>query len=240
MEYLAFTDESSVTEGRFRSLSTFTFPFKYYTEISNAIFDIIQGLGIKEFKWNKLKNGRYYNCAKELLNFLFANIYRYDIRMDIMIWDIYDTRHNIMGRDDLRNYERMFFHLLKYSIEQRPKHSIWHIRPDVMGGIDWDTLHDYLSNIGGKYVYQMDMFIKSLRDSNHTVKSLDPSKSHEELPIQIADFFSGLSIFSREHYSKYLIWQERSAQMEQMTILEFKGQTNIDKPLSNSERYRSK
>ena len=53
----------------------------------------------------------------------------------------HDSRHTVQGRDDLANYERMFYHLLNNSMKKRPKSATWHIRPDQRSGIDWKRLY---------------------------------------------------------------------------------------------------
>lgn len=235
MEYIVFTDESSITGHRFPSLSAFSMPFKHYEEMRTAVSNIIHESNTSEFKWEKLKNAKYYFCAEKLINLLFQNLFKYDLRIDAIVWDTRDSRHKIRGRDDIANYERMFFHLLKNSMMKRPKGSVWHIRPDVRGGIDWATIRECLYHIGKRREYQNTIFDSFISDPFFIIKSFMEKHSHEEILIQIADLFSGLSSFSRDKYDKYQIWQNRN-----QISFDFFGEKKSNQQLSNSENFRCK
>lgn len=78
--------------------------------------------------------------------------------MDTIIWDTYDSRHKIQGRDDIVNYERMFFHLLSNTMKKRCRGSKLIIRPDIRVGIDWSTIHDCLYYVGKRQEYNNTIF----------------------------------------------------------------------------------
>lgn len=149
MEYIVFIDESSITKHRFPSLSAFSLPLKYYQKMSIAVNKIITESKVSEFKWSKLRNARYYLCAKKILDLIIQDMFKLGLRVDTIVWDTHDSRHRIIGRDDMANYERMFFHLLRDLMKRRPRGGIWHIRPDVGNGIDWKTIHRCLFHVNG-------------------------------------------------------------------------------------------
>lgn len=232
MEYIVFTDESYITDSRFQSLSAFSLPFAHYEELKANVSDLLKESDVFEFKWEKLKDAKYFFCAEKLINLIFQYIYKYTLRIDTLIWDTHDSRHNISHRDDLANYERMFFHLLSNAMKKRLRGSKWHIRPDVRGGIDWSTIHDCLYCAGKKREYKNTIFGSFFTDPFFVIESFEEKQSHEEVLIQIPDLFSGLSVFSRANYCKYQIWKSQNTP----SLFSF----NEEEKLSNREKYRCK
>ncbi len=203
MEYVVFVDESYITDSRYRSLSAFSLKKSSYQDIVVLIQSILLESGIKEFKWQKLKDAKYYFCAEKIIKFILDNITKYDIRIDTLVWDTYDSRHTIQGRNDIKNYERMFFHLLNNSMKKRKKNSEWQIYPDIKNDIDWNTIHKVLHNVGKKQEYNKTIFGNFFIDPFYKIKEFQEKESHVELPIQVADLFSGLAVFSCDKYDCY-------------------------------------
>ncbi|MEW6526351.1 MAG: DUF3800 domain-containing protein [Spirochaetota bacterium] len=230
-EYIMFTDESYITDSRYRSLSAFSFKKSKYKEFCNSIRSIMLESGIKEFKWQKLKDAKYYFCAEKLIDFVLNNILTFDLRVDTIVWDTQDSRHNVKGRDDMANYERMFFHLLNHAIKQRPRGSRWLIFPDEKNGIDWDTISKCLDNKGKKQELVNTIFGSFFTDSYYSIEDFKEKKSHDEYPIQIADLFSGMAVFSRNNFDCY------QSYIDSRQPLLF---CNKEYKLSNREKYRCK
>ena len=120
-----------------------------------------------------------------------------------MSGDTHGKRHSVQGRDDLANYERMFFHLLRNSLKKRPKDSQWSIHPDTRGGINWQSIHDCLQHKGKKTEIESMIFGSFLSDAHYSITDFQERHSHEENSIQIPDLFSGLSVFSRKSYDRF-------------------------------------
>ncbi len=150
-----------------------------------------------------MKNAKYYFCAEKFCNYLLYGITKFQFRIDTIVWDTHDTRHSVVGRNNHANYERMFFHLLNNSMKKRPRGSYWFIYPDVRGGINWATVHDCLYHIGKRQEYHYTLFGDFFSDNYYSIAEFQEKDSHEELPIQIADLFSGLAVFSRANYNCY-------------------------------------
>lgn len=203
MDYVVFTDESYVSNSRYRSLSAFSLKKSSYQDVVVSIQSILSESRVKEFKWQKLKDVKYYFCAEKIIKYILESIKKYEIRIDTIVWDTQDSRHAIPGRDDLLNYERMFFHLLNNSMKKRPKNSSWYIYPDVRGGIDWNKIHDCLHNVGKKQEYHKTLFGNFFDDPFYLIKEFQEKESHVEILIQIADLFSGLAVFSCVKYNCY-------------------------------------
>lgn len=232
MEYIVFTDESYITDSRYQSLSAFSFEKSYYPQVFSDIKEILQDSNVDEFKWNKLKDAKYYFCAEKFCNYLFSGLTKHQFRIDTLVWDTHDTRHTVPGRDDHANFERMFFHLLNNTMKKRQRGSNWFIYPDTRGGINWKTVHDCLNHIGKRQEYHSSIFGNFFSDEYYSISEFQEKHSHEEFPIQIADLFSGLAVFSRESYNCYdsYINSSTPSLFEDPELLE----------LSNREEYRCK
>ncbi len=238
LEYIVFTDESSITDSRFPSLCAFSLPLIHYEKVRSHICEILDESSVTEFGWSSLKNAKYYFCARKMLDWLIKNIFKYDLRIDTVVWDTHDSRHKIQGRDDMANYERMFFHLLSNSMKRRSRGSLWHIRPDERNGIDWETIHECLHNVGKRQEYRDTVFGDFLLDPFFIIQSFEEKQSNKEVLIQVADLFSGLSVFSHENYDAYLIWCRQEQNKKQITF-DFFGEEEVV-TLSNSQQYRCK
>lgn len=201
--------------------------------VNECISQIIQESGLSEFSWSKLNNAKNCFCAEKIISFIVENIYKYNLRVDVVVWDTYDSRHKIIGRDDLANYERMFYHLLNNSLKKRPQGSVWHIIPDQRSGIDWETVQDCLMNTGKKREYKTTLFGSFFADPFYNIKSFKEGDSKKKFLIQVADLFSGLSVFSREKYPEYLVWKKQNQQQ-----LPLFWDTPTRKKFSNREKYR--
>jgi hypothetical protein len=208
MDYLVFTDESYITS-QFQSISAFSLPCNHYKYLEEKFRSILVQSGVDEFKWVNLKNKKYYFCAKKIINFIFKERQLRDLRIDTIMWDMKDKRHDVRKRDDIANYERMFYHLLNNCLRRRKKNSQWHIRPDKRMGVDWATLQECLSKKGLNRELEHTIFGTFLNSTDYYIKSFETKDSKEEVLIQIPDLFAGLMVFSKEHYEKFCQWKSR-------------------------------
>lgn len=230
MNYTAYTDESYTTRERYRSICSFSFATGAIEHINNNLLKIREESDVKEFKWQKVKDAKYRFCADKIVHFIVNSLYKYDIRIDVMIWDTYDSRHSIQGRNDNANFERMFFHLLSDSMRRRRRKSKWSIYPDERMGIDWKTVHDCLKSVG-----RWQKFIKSplfgdfFTDSYYDIENFEEIDSQFSPCCDVSDFFAGISVFSKNSYGKYSQWK-----INQLPSL-FKQESPA---LSNREKFR--
>ncbi len=234
MDYIVFTDESSITKHRFRGISAFSLPLKYYEELNGRVGDILRESSASEFKWEKTRNEKYCSCAKKLIDFVIEGVNNYNVRIDTIVWDIYDSRHEIAGRDDVKNLSIMYYRILEHAISRRPQCSIWHVRPDVLGVIDFGVIEKFLDRKGEVKPYRTDIFVDSNVKKAFTIETFEEKHSEYEILIQIPDLFAGLAVFSHEKHKEYCAWQKRN----QVSLFGFQ-EKNISS-LSNKERYRSR
>ena len=209
MEFEIYTDESYITGERYRSIAAFSYKANYKDVIYNDLKKLLEESNIKEFKWQKLKDAKYKFGAIKFIDYVLNNISKYDIRVDIIIWDTHDERHKIQGRDDDANFERMFFHLLKTTMKRRPKNSNWYIYPDQKNGIDWNTVRNCLKAEGLHTELYKTLFGDFFNNPFYHIKSFQEIDSSKTPCCQVADLFAGLSVFSINCYPKFLNWKSQ-------------------------------
>lgn len=213
--HIAFSDESCWNEHQYRTLSLVTIDRKYFTEINNRFKDILKSSDVREFKWKKFESARYRFCAEKIFKAVFEICLMQQMRIDVISWDTYDSRHSIQGRCDLSNLGRMYYHLLGNCFKSKwPDQAIWKIIPDEHTGIDWSSVHDTIHHKSTSYeAPELNLFNSHIDNlpavvfkSHFNVHELEQGKSEEHPLLQIADLFAGMVAFSRNNYEKYSSW----------------------------------
>jgi len=215
--HVGFSDESNWNTGRFRSLCLATTPKCYLEDLENEISNLLGESGIGEFKWKKLKGARERFAAEKLCDFVIRNALECKLRIDVLIWDIQDSRHNINHRDDIANLQRMYFHLFRNVLRLRwPSTSIWQLHPDEHTQIDWETIGDFLeinslsTEIEPPLLSSGGFRLRLKREFG--VEDIQPIDSKVHPFIHLADLFAGMAVFSYEKYHAYQSWLKRSHQ----------------------------
>ena len=238
--HYAFSDESHQNTGQFRGLGLLTATKPKAQEIGRVMQGVLLESGLKEFKWERLKTQKVLFAAKKIVDLLVGVVEREQVRIDVLVWDTRDGRHDIKGRDDRANLERMYYHLLKTVLVKRwPEQCAWCLFPDENRAIDWDTLRYFLERKAARLEFQQDLAtgnesLLRLVDE-FRIHELSERQSHDEVLIQIADLFVGLCIFSHSQYDKYEIWRVNNGGTQDMFVSSDCG--GMD--LSNAERTRS-
>jgi len=233
MNYFAFADESYITSERFRGVSVFSMPQDAVEAMRFDVVKILRESNVKEFKWQKVASAKYRLCGEKILHCLIDNLAPRSLRVDTLIWDTHDSRHSIKGRDDIANFERMFFHLLKHCMKRREIGADWHVFPDERKGIDWSTIAECLLNVGQwQYFVEHTLLDPEWRGPLYNLLNLIECDSAQEPLCQIADFFAGLGVFSRKHYGGYSAWCKREGPQQLLIPCEETG------PASNSQNER--
>lgn len=148
MKYGVFSDESKHTASRYRSIGAVSISVESYDHIDSRLKDILEDSEVREFKWQKTKGAKYRFCAQKLIDCVLNLVIPSGGRIDVLTWDTQDSRHQQAGRDDTKNFERMFFHLHRNLMQRYEFEAEWHIRPDERFDIDWDTIRDCLKATG--------------------------------------------------------------------------------------------
>jgi hypothetical protein len=211
LTHIAYSDESYSTASRYRSIAAVTLEISRDHEISHLIRDLLRESNVSEFKWAKLKQARYRFAALKMIDQVLEFSIQSWVRVDVLIWDTHDSRHNIPGRDDVANLQRMYYHLLKNVLQCRwPTGSTWKLCPDENSALDWMTVQDFLDaaglgfRVGGDLLDGGEFRLRLARDFG--IQQICEMNSAETPLCQLADLFAGLGAYSHLAYEKYENW----------------------------------
>ena len=235
MHYTAYCDESSPTVGQFRSICAFSAPAAVVPDVRSSLNKLLSESGIREFKWNKLKDAKYRFGAEKIINYLLSTIGPLNLRLDTLVWDTHDERHDVPGRCDRKNFERMFFHLLRNSMTRRERQADWSIFPDERLEIDWNTIRDCLSHAGNwREYFEHPLLQSEFSEHFFNIIEFEQTNSDTELGTQVADLFAGMAAFSRAQATTFAQW--RSSSSDQAHLFEATPSPSLSKRLG--ERFQ--
>ena len=238
--HVSFSDESHWNEGHYRSICLVSLNKDYMKCLDDELHSIIDRAGINEFKWTNLKSRPYASFAKEICDFAIRSAVRKRLRIDVLIWDMTDSRHSDVQVDGARNLGIMYYHLFGNVLRRRwPDDTFWALYPDRNRQIDWETIEECL----GQVSTQMDFQSPSLFDHKGSIGLLRefglarvcPVESQDQPLLQLADLFAGLSVFSHKEYLGYVEWQKANPQRPLLLQLEDNPSAA---PLTNRLRSR--
>jgi hypothetical protein len=239
--HIAFADESYYTNSRYRSIAVITLEASHEKSLTPLFKELLEGSGLTEFKWEKLRQARERFAALKMLEKTIELSIKGQMRVDVLIWDTQDSRHRIQGRDDIANFQRMYYHLFKNVLQRRwPAGSTWQLCPDENSALDWTTVQDYLDVAGLNIRVEGNLFDEgsfSLRlERDFNILEICEACSSETPLCQLADLFAGLGAYSHSAYDNYEHWLR--AQSGQMPLgLDF-GSDCAEPKLSNKDRER--
>jgi len=217
--HVGFADESHWNTGRYRGLSLVTMPVSQVDESKEKLTSLLNELEIKEFKWNKLNGAKERRAAIKMCEFAIEAACNSSLRLDVLTWDIQDSRHNIPGRDDVENLQRMYYHLFHNVLRARwSNNAVWGLYPDEHTAIKWKEIQYYLKSKATSIKTERSIFTRGWSiiklHQEFTIQDIQPISSKQCPLLQLADLFAGLATFSYEKFSEYQNWLEkRSTQM---------------------------
>lgn len=178
----AFSDESSHTEGRYRSIAAISLPVNTFMAVSNRLSEAIARAPLTEFKWGELRGVKRVRCAEAFIDITIDAVLTHDMRVDVLTWDTHDYRHQVPNRDDRLNYERMFFFLHRHAVRCHGQHGEWHLRPDQLIHVDWDRVRRCLDSSGTWAHKKPDpLFEEAIQTVRPAIKSLVEQNSKQPL-----------------------------------------------------------
>lgn len=236
--HLGFSDESNWNDGRFRSLGLVTTSLDLYEALNGQLQHLLEESKVKEFKWKNLTGAKERFAAGKLCSFAIEQACHRKLRIDVLIWDIQDRRHNLRGRDDIANLQRMYYHLFRNVLGMRwPNDAVWRLCPDEHTAIEWDTVQDCLENVSERVVSERNLFtqgsFKLRLQKEFGIDTIEPVRSEQEPLVQLTDLFAGLAVFSREKFPLYQQWLQHTS--PQHTL--FEG-SEMEGRLSTSDEER--
>ena len=240
--HVSFSDESHWSEGRYRSICLVSLSNDDLKCLEDELSSITDRAGIIEFKWTQLKSKKYSLVAQEMCDFVIRSAVSKKLRIDVLIWDMTDSRNSGVQVDDAQNLGFMYYHLFRNVLRKRwPYDALWSLYPDQQGQIDWETIEECLGHVST----QVDFENPSLFNGRGSIRLLRefglakicPVASQDQPLLQLADLFAGLSVFSYEKYCEYVEWQEADPNRPPLLQLEGRPEGTDFKNRSISRFY---
>ncbi len=85
--HVAYSDESYQTASRYRSVAVVTLESAHDRIITTSFRILLQESGVKEFKWEKLRQARDRFAALKMLDKTIELSMQGRLRVDTLIWD---------------------------------------------------------------------------------------------------------------------------------------------------------
>ncbi len=210
--HIAFADESNWNQGRFRSICMISGEKETIIRLNNEIKNKLIESNIDEFKWRNFNSAKLRFAAEKIIYSLIPVCKNNLLRINILIWDIEDSRHKIKKRDDIANLARMYFHLFNNVLKNRwPDNAIWKLCPDKHNVIDWNKMHEILDykslsidfpDLFNQNNFKYNIVLKKL----YKIEIVEECESKDAHLIQTADLFAGMAWYSKEQYEKFFQW----------------------------------
>ena len=209
--HVAFADETLYNTGRYRGVAVVSMPAAEQSSAELEIGLLLADSQVKEFKWSKLRTAKYRLAAEKLVEWVIHRARQGQLRVDVLVWDIDDSRHAIRGRDDIANMQRMYFHLFRNVLTSRwPDSATWTLLPDEHTAMRWNRLKVFLDLRGSETVIEQNLFTgtsPAIDDKTRfNILSIIECQSHITPLVQVADLFAGLAAFSRLSWDEYQCW----------------------------------
>jgi hypothetical protein len=83
--HIAYSDEAYYSKGEYRSISLLTLSVETAEQLRIELADILKKFDVSEFKWNKMRGAKYYQCAKKILDLVIPLALNTKIRVDTII-----------------------------------------------------------------------------------------------------------------------------------------------------------
>ena len=204
---VAFADECSFNLSGFRSIAVVSARLDFVGSLRVDVDRLVPG---SEFRFRDLREGRMRDAAIALIDHVLP-LLGSNLRVDVLVWSTEDSRRKgVVGRDDVADLERMYFHLLEGVTTTKWKDSgRWVVHPDEQSEVDWETMSQILARSrrpteGGGLIEKRELEGLARLSKLHQLK---PLRSVDEPLIQVADLFAGLSVFSWREREKYEAWE---------------------------------
>jgi hypothetical protein len=207
MKIQGFSDESHHNVGRYRSVAVVSLAEQHSLDCEKRLRATLRTHRVSEFAWKNLRSADLRNVAIKWFGIIFDFACLQRLRIDVLCWDTHDRRHSILGRDDIENLHRMYYHLLKYVCTKRwPNEARWTIYPDEQSELRWSSIEEFLNYASEGRTDSKNMFTGlSYTDEFHCQEFI-PQKSDERPLVQVADLFAGMAVYSCLHHERFLYW----------------------------------
>ena len=189
--HVGFADEAYWNEGRFRSVTLVSMALSDYEDNKREIRASRKSKSSSELKWQNVKGSRKRDEADYICETVVDIAAKRKLRVDTVIWDRDDTRHGVMGRDDVQNLLHMYRFLICDVLNKR-----WGTSPS------WELYIDNRNDLDFRF---LNNGIQQRTDRDTTI---NPILSKNSVMVQVADMFAGIGAYSYRRFRDYSIWLE--------------------------------
>ena len=117
--FAGYSDASGSGADRFRSVAVVSGALQACLALSDRLQAIAAGETVRTVEWKFVTgDARVQRAAEQYVDVGVTCAHQGEIRVDVLTWDTYDSRHAVPGRDDTENLARMYYHL-KWSLRRR-------------------------------------------------------------------------------------------------------------------------
>ena len=217
--HCGFSDESSWNDGRYRSIAMVTGTVYALKAMEDELKEVINES--KEIKWKGLKDAEKIRAAVRMIRIAGDYAAAGKCRVDTLIWDAQDTRHDVVGRDDLQNLGRMYYHLSRDVLHKKwpSDGAVWMLLPDEHYAVDWDTFERCLDAASKRFNLQIKssfLDVPGLYRKDLNIEKVIPVKSNKYRLTQMADLFAGISVFSWNNCKDFRSWEKEQKSQQPM------------------------
>lgn len=215
--HIAFADESHYNVGQYRALGVVTLSNDKKNAVEDALYSILDSHSKTEIGWGKIGgDSRVLAAAEDICRQVVDCAGRQEMRVDVLVWDTQDARHDIQGRDDIENLHRMYHHILRVVLMRRwPDDALWLLHLDEHTALKTDKIAFFLEQVdSGFEVLDADLFIQKPQlfwRSYFKIEKVEQAISAEHVLIQVADLLAGMACFSRSQYVDYATWAAQNS-----------------------------
>ena len=220
--FSAYGDESGTFDHRFQSVAIVSGEEDTIDELRKKLRYEVNDKGIREARFAEVK-GYQSPTAEVARQFIdctvreFANYKR--IRIDVLTWDIQDSRHSIPDMDDVSNLQIMYYNALAHMALQWKK-TRWNFYPDTNSKVNWSEIAKYLNMRDLSRSNLRQPTLLNLLQDNQTLQfdEVQPQDSTKDPIVQLADLFAGMARFSGEECPQCVQWLYSSGKRNQFEL----------------------
>jgi len=216
--HVLFGDESHHNTGRFRSVGVLTAERQAGLEAHDWYTGLLRQHGLSTLEFKKLGNRQVVPVAEEVISGLLSRMLDGSLRVDVLVWDTHDPRHDVQGRDDRANLGRMYYRCIRTCLHRRwPDDVAWRVF------IDEDALASYEEFrriLVGKTLLsdqRRTLLGEGLaKDRSYRVHRVESITTDGQPLVQLADLLAGLAVVSRRKHAKFRAWRDDASGQENL------------------------
>jgi len=208
--HLGYSDESSWNQARYRSLAFVTGTAEVIAETESSVLALLSDSDVRELAWKSLSSAKHRFAAIKVCDEIANVMTRQRLRIDVLMWDTHDSRHNVRRRDDSENLARMYYHLMSNVINLRWNAAgLWLVNADERNDMDWQTLEDCLhGRTRREKTARQQRFPDLGRLETARLPRVEQVSSADQPLVQVADLFAGLATFSWNQNADHSSWKQ--------------------------------